>query len=48
MVKGVSLPNPALRAMTSGKSFKSETIPVAVVGKHQTRVQQLLDRVGYK
>ena len=48
VVKGVSLPNPALRAMTSGKSFKSETIPVAVVGKHQTRVQQLLDRVGYK
>ena len=48
VVKGVSLPNPALRAMTGGKSFKSETIPVAVVGKHQTRVQQLLDRVGYK
>jgi len=34
--------------MTGGKTFKSETIPVSVVGKNQVKVQQMLDRVGYK
>ncbi len=45
--KGVVISNPALQAMTGG-SYKSETIPVSVVGMNQTKVQQMLDRVGYK
>lgn len=44
-VTSVRPANPALEAM--GR-FKSETIPVAVVGSHQPKVQQILDRVGYK
>jgi len=46
-VKGVSIDNAALNAM-SGGNFKSETIPLAAVAKNQTKVQQMLDRVGYK
>ena len=45
--KGVVVNNPALQTMTGG-SFKSETIPVSVVGMNQIKVQQMLDRVGYK
>ncbi|MDO9089509.1 MAG: extracellular solute-binding protein [Burkholderiaceae bacterium] len=45
--KGVQISNPALKAMTGG-SFKSETIPIAKVGMNQPRVQQMLDRVGFK
>ena len=45
--KGVNVSNPTLQAM-SGGSFKSETIPVSVVGMNQVKVQQMLDRVGYK
>ncbi len=45
--KGVQTDNPALKAMTGG-SFKSETIPIGAVGAHQTKVQQMLDRVGFK
>jgi iron(III) transport system substrate-binding protein len=45
--KGVVVNNPALQTMTGG-SFKSETIPVSVVGMNQVKVQQMLDRVGYK
>ena len=37
--------NPALDAMGQ---FKAETIPVSVTGQNQTKVQQMLDRVGYK
>ncbi len=48
IAKNVKFDNPALRAMTGGKPFKSEVIPVAVVGKNQNTVQQILDRVGYK
>jgi iron(III) transport system substrate-binding protein len=44
-VPGVKVSNPALESL--GK-FKTETIPVAVVGMNQARVQQILDRVGYK
>ena len=32
----------------SGGSFKSETIPVAVIGMNQVKVQQMLDRVGFR
>jgi iron(III) transport system substrate-binding protein len=28
--------------------FKQESVPVAAVGANQVRVQQMLDRVGYK
>ena len=45
--KGVSFDNPALKSMTGG-SFKSELIPIKAVGQNQTKVQQMLDRVGYK
>jgi iron(III) transport system substrate-binding protein len=44
-VAGTHLANPALQAMGS---FKSETIPSSVVGQNQGKVQQMLDRVGYK
>lgn len=45
---GAPFNNPALKAMTNGGKFKSETINVSVVGKNQLKVQQMLDRVGYK
>jgi iron(III) transport system substrate-binding protein len=45
--KGVTVSNPALQTMTGG-NFKSETIPISVVGMNQVKVQQMLDRVGYK
>jgi iron(III) transport system substrate-binding protein len=47
VAKGVKMVNPALESM-SGGSFKSETIPVSLVGMNQVKVQQMLDRVGYK
>ncbi len=45
--KGVSVANPALKAMTGG-DFKAETIPLAAVGANSVKVQQMLDRVGFK
>ena len=47
VAKGVSVANPALTAM-SGGSFKAETIPLYAVGANQVRVQQMLDRVGFR
>ena len=47
VAKGVSFDNPALKAMTGG-SFKSELIPISAVGMNQIKVQQMLDRVGFK
>lgn len=44
-VPTVKLNNPALDAMGD---FKTELIPISVVGLNSVRVQQLLDRVGYK
>lgn len=44
-VPSVKLPNPALDAL--GK-FKAELIPISVVGMNTVKVQQMLDRVGYK
>jgi iron(III) transport system substrate-binding protein len=44
-VRGVKIANPALDAMGD---FKAETIPVSVVGMNQVKVQQMLDRVGYR
>lgn len=44
---GIKINNPALQAMTGG-SFKRETIPISAVGMNQVKVQQMLDRVGFK
>lgn len=46
--KGLNIDNPALKAMTGGQPFKSETIPISAVGANTTKVQQMLDRVGFK
>ncbi|MBS0292261.1 MAG: extracellular solute-binding protein [Proteobacteria bacterium] len=46
--KGVDPGNPALKAMTEGKPFKSETIPIGAVGANTVKVQQMLDRVGFR
>ena len=45
--KGVNVSNPALKAM-GGDNFKAETIPLAAVGANSVKVQQMLDRVGFK
>ncbi|MDP1790452.1 MAG: extracellular solute-binding protein, partial [Methylibium sp.] len=45
VVPGVKVANPALDAMGA---FKAELIPISVVGLNSIRVQQILDRVGYK
>ena len=45
--KGVTVDNSALKAM-GGAAFKSENIPLAVVAKNMVKVQQMLDRAGYK
>jgi len=45
VVRGIKLANPALDAMGE---FKPELIPISVVGMNSVRVQQILDRVGYK
>jgi iron(III) transport system substrate-binding protein len=44
---GVMVDNAALAAIGSDE-FKAETIPLNVVAKNMAKVQQLLDRVGYK
>jgi iron(III) transport system substrate-binding protein len=49
--KGLKIDNPALKAMlvgNGGENFKAETIPASVIGMNQVKVQQMLDRVGYK
>jgi len=47
VVKGLKLENPALNAMTGG-NFKSEVLPISAVGMNQIKVQQMLDRVGFR
>ena len=47
VVKGLKLDNPALNAMTGG-NFKSEVLPISAVGMNQIKVQQMLDRVGFR
>ncbi len=44
-VAGVKAANPALEALGS---FKADELPVSVIGANQGKVQQMLDRVGYK
>lgn len=46
--RGVKVGNPALTAMSGGGDFKAETIPLAAVGANQVKIQQMLDRVGFK
>jgi iron(III) transport system substrate-binding protein len=45
--KGIVIDNPALKAMTGG-SFKSDNTPISRIGMNQVKVQQMLDRVGFK
>ena len=45
VVSSVKVSNPALRLMGD---FKSETMAVSAIGVNQVKVQQMLDRVGYK
>jgi iron(III) transport system substrate-binding protein len=45
--KGVKVDNPALKTM-GGDTFKADTIALGVVSKNLTKVQQMLDRVGFK
>ncbi|MBT9596953.1 MAG: extracellular solute-binding protein [Vitreoscilla sp.] len=44
-VAGLKITNPALDKI--GK-FKTESVPISVIGMNQIKVQQMLDRVGYK
>ena len=44
---GVKLDNAVLQAM-SGGAFKREDIPASVIGMNQIKVQQMLDRVGFR
>lgn len=46
--KGVKVSNAALASMSGGGEFKAETIPLAAVGANTVKVQQMLDRVGFK
>jgi iron(III) transport system substrate-binding protein len=48
VAKGVKTNNPALKAISGGGDFKAETIPLAAVGGNQVKVQQMLDRAGFK
>jgi iron(III) transport system substrate-binding protein len=45
VVASVKVNNPALRTLGD---FKSETVAVSAIGLNQVKVQQMLDRVGYK
>ena len=47
VVKGLTINNPALKAM-GGASPKSEKLPASVIGMNQIKVQQMLDRVGFR
>ena len=44
-VEGLQIDNPALKSLGA---FKADLIPVSVVGANSAKVQQMLDRVGYK
>ncbi len=45
VVAAVTISNPALQQL--GK-FKADEVPVAMIGMNQVKVQQMLDRVGYR
>ena len=44
-VPGVKTKNSALAALGD---FRTETVPISVIGMNQVKVQQMLDRVGYR
>jgi iron(III) transport system substrate-binding protein len=48
--RGVKVNNPALQAMSGAANgnFKAETLPLSTVGANAVKVQQMLDRVGFK
>jgi iron(III) transport system substrate-binding protein len=49
VVANVKPNNPALQRMLGAQaSFKAETVSASVVGMNQVKVQQMLDRVGFK
>ncbi len=45
VIRGAALKNPALETFGD---FKAEAVPVSVIGMNTVRVQQMLDRVGYR
>ena len=45
VVKGAALANPALQSFGT---FKTENVPISVIGMNQVKVQQMLDRVGFR
>jgi iron(III) transport system substrate-binding protein len=45
VVAGVKIANPALDALGP---FKADLVPAAIIGANSIRVQQMLDRVGFK
>ena len=47
VVKGVQINNPALQTL-AGKNFKTDPLPVSFTGMNQIKVQQMLDRVGFR
>ena len=47
VAKGVKSDNPAIKAM-GGDNFKGDNVSLTVVAKNLPKVQQMLDRVGYK
>ena len=46
-VKSVPITNPALQAI-GGVNFKTDPLPVSFIGMNQIKVQQMLDRVGFR
>jgi iron(III) transport system substrate-binding protein len=47
VVKNVPINNPALQTM-GATNFKSDPLPVSFIGMNQIKVQQMLDRVGFR
>lgn len=47
VAKGAKSDNPAIKAM-GGENFKSDNVSLTVVAKNLPKVQQMLDRAGYK
>jgi iron(III) transport system substrate-binding protein len=45
VVPGLKTQNPALAALGD---FKAEAVPLSVIGMNQVKVQQMLDRVGFR
>ena len=47
VAKGAKSDNPAIKAM-GGENFKGDNVSLTVIAKNLPKVQQMLDRVGYK